>query len=108
MATLTKFQPAELDDNRLALSSSIPAPFSSAERDFILQSPVSNGLPRSITPSPIAHQHPRLAQETQVFGEVLLNVDRASPTVAQVNSLPNLRPCLIWHFQSRIKMSFRQ
>jgi hypothetical protein len=108
MATLTKSQPAPLDDNRISLSSSIPAPFSSADRDYILQSSHAVGLRHPFTPSPIAHEHPPHAQENQVFGEVLLNADRVSPTATQVSSLLNLRPCLIWDFQPRIKMLCRQ
>jgi hypothetical protein len=76
MAALTKSRPTQLDDNRIALSSSVPTPFSSADRDYILHPSHTNGLHHPITPSPIAYEHPPLAQESQVDGEVLLNVDR--------------------------------
>jgi ubiquitin-protein ligase E3 D len=76
MAALTKSRPAQLDDNRITLSSSIPTPFSSSDRDYILHSSHTNGLHHAITPSPIAHEHPPLAQESQVDGEILLNADR--------------------------------
>lgn len=108
MATLTKSQPAPLDDSRISLSSSIPAPFSSADRDYILQPSHAVSPRHPIMPSPIAHGHPPHAQEAQEFGEVLLNADRVSPAATQVSSLLNLRPCLIWNFQPRIKMSCRQ
>ena len=85
MAALTKSRPA-LDDSRITLSSSIPTPFSSADRDYILHSSHTNGLHHAITPSPISHEHPPLAQESQVDGEVLLNADRV------VSSLCYLRP----------------
>ena len=84
MATLTKSRPAQLDDSRIELSSSVPAPFSSADRDYILHSSHTNGLHHAITPPPIAHEPP-LAQESQVDGEVLLNGDRSSPAI-QVSS----------------------
>ena len=86
MAALTKSRPAQLDDNRITLSSSIPSPFSSADRDYILHSSHANGRHHAITPSPIAHEHSPLAQESQVDGEVLLNADRA------VSGLCYLRP----------------
>jgi ubiquitin-protein ligase E3 D len=91
MAALTKSRPAQLDDNRITLSSSIPTPFSSTDRDYILHSSHTNGLHHAITPSPIAYEHPPLAQESQVDGEVLLNADRVSPAI-QVSSLCYLRP----------------
>jgi hypothetical protein len=75
MAALTKTRPTQLDDNRVALSSSIPTPFSSTDRDYILHSSQTNGLLHPITPSPIAHEHPPPAQESQV-DEVLLDADR--------------------------------
>jgi ubiquitin-protein ligase E3 D len=86
MAALTKSRPAQLDDNRIALSSSIPTPFSSTDRDYILHSSHTNDSHHAITPSPIAHEHPPLAQESQVDGEVVLNADRV------VSSLCYLRP----------------
>jgi hypothetical protein len=86
MAALTKTRPAQLDDNRITLSSSIPTPFSSTDRDYILHSSHTNGLHHAVTPSPIAQEHPPLAQESQVDGEVLLNADRV------VSSLCHLRP----------------
>lgn len=89
MAALTKSRPAQLDDNRVTLSSSIPAPFSSADRDYILHSSHTNGLHHAITPS-IAHEHSPLAQESQVDGEVVLNVDRVDqhlmPSIARVQA----------------------
>jgi hypothetical protein len=108
MATITKSQPASLEDNMIPLPSSIPAPFSSSDRDFILRSSHTDSLHHPITSSPIAHEHLQHAQETQVFGKVLLNSDRVSPTTTQVNSLFNLRLCLLWNVQSRTKMSCRQ
>lgn len=83
MAALTKSRPAQLDDSRTTLSSSIPTPFSSVDRDYILHSSHTNGLHHAITPSPTAHEHPPLTQESQ---EVLLNADRV------VSSLCYLRP----------------
>jgi hypothetical protein len=74
MAALTKSRPTQLEDNKITLSSSIPTPFSSADRDYILHSN-TNGLHHSITPS-IMDEHPPLIQESQVDGEVLLNADR--------------------------------
>jgi len=90
MATLTKSQPALLDDDRITLSSSIPAPFSSADRDYILHSH-TNSLHHSVTPSPIAPEHLLHAQESQVVGEDLLNADRTSPAI-QVSGLQCLHP----------------
>jgi hypothetical protein len=103
MAALTKSRPAQLDDNRIALSSSIPTPFSSADRDYILHSSHTNGLHHPITPSPIAHDHAPHAQESQVDGEVLLNADRV------VRSLyATFVPSLIWVLQFRINISCHQ
>lgn len=103
MAALTKSRPTQLDDSRIALSSSIPTPFSSADRDYILHSSHTNGLHHPITPSSITHEHPPLAQESQVDGEVLLNTDRVVSSFYATSA-----PSLIWILQFRINISCRQ
>lgn len=84
MATLTKSQPALPDDSLISISSSIPAPFSSADRAYIIRSTQNH----PITPTSVANGHPLHAQESQVSGDVLLNTDRGSPTANQVSFDP--------------------
>jgi ubiquitin-protein ligase E3 D len=94
MAALTKSRPAQLEDNRISLSSSIPAPFSSSDRDYILHSSHTNGLHHAITPSPITHEHPPLAQESQVDGEVLLNADRVVSKLCYLHPNSHMDPSI--------------
>jgi hypothetical protein len=103
MATLTKSHPVSPNNN---LSSSIPAPFSLADRAYILQSSHSSSLHHPTTPTPSTHENP--SQEAQALGEVHLDMDGELATVIQVSSLLCLRCGVICDFQSRIKMSYLQ
>lgn len=94
MATLTKSQPAS-DDNLVSLPSSIPAPFSSADRAYILRSSHSNYQPHPITSTSAALEHPPRTKETQVFGEVALNAGTESPTATRVSIVLGLHRPLI-------------
>jgi len=105
MATLTKSHPVSPNNN---LSSSIPAPFSLADRAYILQSSHSSNLHHPTTPTPSTHENSSHAQEAQAPGEVHLDVDGESPTAIQVSSLLCLRCGVICDLQSRIKMSYLQ
>jgi len=103
MATLTKSHPVSPTNN---LSSSIPAPFSLADRACILQSSHLSSLHHPTTPTPSTHEKPPRAQEAQAPGEVHLDVDGELPTAIQVSSLLCLRCGVICDLHSRIKMSY--
>ena len=105
MATLTKSHTVSQDDN---LASSIPAPFSPADRAYIRQSSHTTNPHHSITPKTSTHEHPPRTQEAQAPEEVLPNVDRESPTAIQVRILLYICRSLICDLPSRIKMSCLQ
>jgi hypothetical protein len=106
MATLTKSHPVSPTNN---LSSSIPAPFSLADRARILQSSHPSSLHHPTTPTPSTHEKPSRVQETQAPGEVHLDdVDGELPTAIQVSSPLCLRCGVICDLQSRIKMLYLQ
>ena len=108
MATLTKSHTVSPDDNLTSLASSIPAPFSPADRAYIRQSSHVTTPHHSITPKTSTHEHPPRTQEAQALGEVLPNVDREPLTVIQVRTLLYLHRGLICDLPSRIKMSCLQ
>ncbi|KAI9509320.1 HECT-like ubiquitin-conjugating enzyme-binding-domain-containing protein [Russula earlei] len=84
MATLTKSQPVPSEEG---LISSIPAPFSSAERAYILQSSHADGSRHTVTPTPATYEHPSRPQEARVSEEVILNADRIPSTTHQAQDL---------------------
>jgi len=107
MATLTKSQPVPSDDSLISLSSSIPAPFSSADRAYVLRSSHSDGLPNLITPTRAAYEHPGRTEEDHISEETPLITDgETSATAIQVSNSLGLRPGLTRY--TRIKMSCLQ
>ncbi|KAH9963013.1 HECT-like ubiquitin-conjugating enzyme-binding-domain-containing protein [Russula dissimulans] len=89
MATLTKSRPVPPDDGLISLSSSIPAPFSSADRAHILRSSHSDGLPRLITPTRAAYEDARPAEEAQISEEALLG-DASLTATQDQDVLPSI------------------
>jgi len=101
MATLTKSHTVSPDDT---LASSIPAPFSPADRAYIQQPSHTTTPHHPIMPKPSTHEHPPRIQEVQTPEEALQNVDQESATTIQVRILLYLRRGLICSLPSRIKM----
>lgn len=108
MATLTKSRTVSPSDNLTPLASSIPAPFSAADRAYIREPSHTTTPHHLITPKPSTHEHPPRIQEAQAPEEVLQNVDQESATTIQVRILLYLRRGLICDLPSRIKMSCLQ
>jgi hypothetical protein len=106
MATLAKFQPLPVDDDQLtSLSSTIPAPFSSTDRAYILRDSQSTppNRPTSLVPPDL----PSCTQEAEAqhLREALSRTDEESLT--QVNIFTFYSPS-ISDLQSRIRMSYLQ
>ncbi|KAI0250715.1 HECT-like ubiquitin-conjugating enzyme-binding-domain-containing protein, partial [Lactifluus subvellereus] len=75
MATLTKSKSLPVDDQLISLSTSIPAPFSSTDRAYILRASQSALPPHPITPTSLAPDLPPRTQEAPVFRETVPYVD---------------------------------
>lgn len=87
MATLTKSQSLPLDDQLISLSSSIPAPFSSTDRAYILRASQSALSHHPITPTSLTPDLPPPTQEDPVARET---VDEELLNPSQVNILLGL------------------
>ena len=108
MATLAKFQPLPVDDDQLiSLSSSVPAPFSSTDRAYILRASQPIPLNHPITPTSLPPDLSSPTQETEAqhLREALSRTDDESLT--QVNVFTFYSPT-ICDLQSRIRMSCLQ
>jgi hypothetical protein len=96
MATLAKFQPVPVDDNQLtSLSSSIPAPFSSTDRAYILRTSQSSPSNHPITPTSLPPDLPSCTQEAEAqhLRETLSRTDEES--LIQVITLTFYSPTIV-------------
>jgi hypothetical protein len=96
MATLIKSQSQPVDDQLISLSSSIPAPFSSTDRAYILRAASQPSLPhRPITPTSLAPDLPPHTLQTQHLQATVPYTDEELLDPTQVRSLLGPHPCLL-------------